>query len=153
MSKKDDKIAQLEEMLAHTLEAFEDALALVFAEVIEHSKHHDDGPEPEELASHFAEFITRAQQENWSPHEIVHAVANTIGHSLLSQTKETLVEAGMFIVKPGQTITDVIKEQIANEDVPSELRTALQAMLDSGRIDQIEAQVRDYNKQSNAHLN
>lgn len=153
MSKKDQKIEQLEEMLRITLTAFEDAMVLLFGELIEHSKHHDGGPTPEEMATNFAEYMATAQAEQWSPHEIVHVFANHLGVNLLSQTQDMLSEVGMFIVKPGQSVTDVIKEQIANGALPEGLGEAFQSMLDSGAVDQIDAQVHDLRAQGNSHLN
>lgn len=168
-----DRINELEaqvEMLKSTLKecmtAFQDAMGVLFAETNEHAKCHaqQDGLSKEEVADKIsqlinleAHYLQQAFGGGASPHEIIHNAAEWLGHTPLpSQVMgggDIGIEVGAFAVKPGQSIEDVLKEQLDNEALPTEMRDAMRAMLDSGTIDQADAQLRDLRNQNNSHLN
>lgn len=157
MPEKDEKIAELEEALEHLTTAFFDAIAVIFAEVNEHAKHHRDemaeaGITIDDQIEAQAKFLAFAESEHFTSHQIIHAVAKYLGHTPLPSQ---MSDIGVFThhLGPGDTLDSVMRAALDNNELPSDIKDHLRTMLNSGQVDQADAKLRDMRNQSNADLN
>lgn len=159
MSKKDNRIAELEAQLVALNTTFLDLLAVCFAETNEHAKHHademaDTNVTIEEIVAAEAHLIGHLEAGELSHQQVVETVAKWLGHyPLPSSMGDISFNVLEFPIKPGETIESTLKAQLENGDVPAEIREVLNAMFGAGIVDQLDAKARDLRNQGNAHLN
>ncbi len=129
---------QLEEMLDRALGAIIDLIALVFLEAESHAKHHSD-PENEvkTLLVKQLQFMEWMTEVNASPQDVVSNLYELLQH-------ENPADAALnHLVATGQSVDEALRNLVNNPELPAKLREIVQAKLNSGVVDQIDAKLRD----------
>lgn len=144
---KDPSKDALTDMLSDALVAFTDLVLLLFREVNEHAIHHaaelpDDYQD--RMFAEQARFVGDYQSSGLAPTKVVKALAQWLGHKVFSESASTVTtETSSVLVPADKTLEQVLKEKLGSNELSEDMASAFSTLLNTGTVDQIDAQIRD----------